>query len=44
MNYLLNANGELFLPEGLHVGGSLDLRGTAITALPEDVKVGGTVY
>jgi hypothetical protein len=29
------------LPEGLSVGGYLDLRGTQITALPEGLSVGG---
>ena len=31
------------LPEGLQVGGSLDLRGTQITALPEGLQVGGSL-
>ena len=29
------------LPEGLQVGGNLDLRGTQITSLPEGLQVGG---
>ena len=32
------------LPEGLSVGGSLDLRGTNITSLPEGLSVGGYLY
>ena len=28
-------------PEGMTIGGSLDLRGTGITALPEGLTVGG---
>ena len=32
------------LPEGLSVGGDLDLRGTPITALPEGLSVGGGLY
>ena len=32
------------LPEGLSVGGSLDLRGTQITQLPEGLSVGGSLY
>jgi hypothetical protein len=31
------------LPEGLSVGGYLDLRLTKITALPEGLKVGGKI-
>ncbi|WP_407345114.1 hypothetical protein [Dickeya ananatis] len=31
------------LPEGLSVGGSLDLRGTGITSLPEGLSVGGSL-
>ncbi|MBQ7835373.1 MAG: hypothetical protein IJ385_06275, partial [Ruminiclostridium sp.] len=31
------------LPEGLTVGGSLDLRGTGITSLPEGLTVGGSL-
>ena len=32
------------LPEGLSVGGYLDLRGTNITSLPEGLCVGGDLY
>jgi len=32
------------LPEGLEVGGDLDLGGTAITALPDGLKVGGDLF
>ena len=32
------------LPEGLTVGGWLDLRGTQITSLPENVVIKGEVY
>jgi GNAT superfamily N-acetyltransferase len=32
------------LPEGLHVGGSLDLSGTGITSLPEGLRVPGSLY
>jgi hypothetical protein len=31
---------QILFPEGLKVGGSLDLRGTQITALPEGLEVG----
>jgi len=30
-------------PEGLHVGGSLDLRDTGVTQLPEGLRVGGSL-
>jgi hypothetical protein len=32
------------LPDGLSVGGGLDLRDTDITALPEGLKVGGKIF
>lgn len=32
------------LPEGLSVGGNLELGGTGITALPEGLSVGGYLY
>jgi len=34
---------DLGMLEGLQVGGSLDLRGTQITALPEGLQVGGSL-
>jgi len=37
INYTVAADGAL------HVGGSLDLRGTQITALPDDLHVGGSL-
>jgi hypothetical protein len=33
----------LALPDGLSVGGNLDLYGTAVTALPEGLRVGGNL-
>lgn len=41
---LEGCTGITSLPEGLTVGGYLDLRGTGITALPEGLKVGGNIY
>ena len=32
------------LPDNLSVGGSLNLRGTQITSLPDDLKVDGRIY
>jgi hypothetical protein len=32
------------LPDGLTVGGSLDLEGTGITSLPDGLTVGGSLY
>lgn len=32
------------LPEGLKVGGYLDIRNTGITEIPEGLEVGGSVY
>ncbi len=43
--YLAGCTGLTSLPEGLTVGGSLDLGGcTGLTTLPEGLAVGGTVY
>lgn len=39
--YTIDDHGMLHLPDGLSVGGDLDLRGTAITALPEDIVLCG---
>jgi hypothetical protein len=35
--------GKIMLPDGLSVGGYLDLRGTGITQLPDDAKVEGEI-
>ena len=32
------------LPDDLHVGGDLDLRGTRVTRLPPGMHVGGTIF
>ena len=40
---LENCTGITSLPEGLTVGGYLDLRGTGITSLPEGLTVGGSL-
>ena len=32
------------LPEGLEVGGNLDLSGSLINSLPKGLKVGGNLY
>lgn len=36
--------GGISLLDGEHYKGSLDLRGTQITALPEGLTVGGSLY
>jgi hypothetical protein len=32
------------LPEGLTVGGDLDLRGSSVTSLPKGLTVNGKIY
>ena len=39
--YTIDADGMIHLPNGLSVGGSLYLNGTAITVLPADIVLGG---
>ena len=41
--YTIDADGLLHLPDGLSVGGGLDLSCTAITALPDGLSVGGSL-
>ena len=41
--YLGGCTGITALPDGLTVGGYLDLRGTGITALPDTVRVGNVI-
>jgi hypothetical protein len=43
-SYTIDSHGMLHLPEGLTVGGTLDLNRTAITVLPEGLTVGGGLY